>query len=230
MLFRSISEKCEASFQIKILKSLNEHHDKNPVLAEGLETSELMGKLGLSSKQKTGKLYLDLLLAKLKSSGLIDQYKATWIMFGHKPKLDEKTLIKINWLENRILAFGDEKPVMADIESEAQEQNISKANVRLYLAYLANTGKIRFFDDDIIHTSIVDQFRIELLKALNQKNGNLTIPEFKTVVSGTKKQRALLGEIFEAEKLIRFTHGDDIETRIEMTQKGKDFIDAYLSK
>ncbi len=223
-----ISEKCESSIKTKILKSLEEHHEKNPVLPEGLETGELMGKVGLS-KVKTGKTYLELFLEKLRKENITDRYKNTWIIAGHEPKLDEKTLQKIEWLEKRILDFGDEKPVISDIEEDGLTQGISKASIRLYLTYLANKGRIRFFDDDIIHTSIVDSCRIRILSVLKQKPGGIGIPEYKQILLGTKKQRALLGEIFEAEKLIRFNHGEDIETTIHITEKGKEYIDAHLS-
>jgi hypothetical protein len=119
---------------------------------------------------------------------------------------------------------------MADIEEDGQSKGLSKANIRLYLTYLANNGRIRFFDDNIIHTSIVDSYRIRLLSALKQKANGIGIPEYKEILPGTKKQRALLGEIYEAEKLITFVHGGEIETRIEITQKGKEFIDAHLSR
>jgi selenocysteine-specific elongation factor len=97
-----ISEKCESSIQTKILRSLEEHHDKNPVLPEGLETGELMGKLGLS-KVKTGKIYLELLLEKLKDKNLTDRYKSTWIIKGHVPDLMKKRFRKLNGWKKRSL-------------------------------------------------------------------------------------------------------------------------------
>jgi hypothetical protein len=61
-----IAENCESSYIRKIKNALAEYHEKNPILPQGLESSELLGKLGLTNI-KTGKIYLELLLEKLKS-------------------------------------------------------------------------------------------------------------------------------------------------------------------
>jgi selenocysteine-specific elongation factor len=223
-----ISNICENTFIKNILKAIDDHHQKNPIIAGGLDINELAGKLGLTSI-KTGKMYLELLLEKLKNLQNIEQYQNSWIKKGHKPIIDEKTQKQINFLEKLIKDFGDEKPVYQEIEASCQSEGINKQYLRLLMTYLANHGKIKYFNNDFIHMDIYQSSKAIILKALINNNGVLHYQNFKEVLPCTKKMRILLGDIFEFEKIISIVHGQDIETRIELTQKGKEYIDANLS-
>jgi selenocysteine-specific elongation factor len=121
-----ISNNFEESYKIKIVKFLKDQHSNNPIFAEGLETGEIAGKLGLS-KSKIGKLYLELLLEKLKTENTLGNYKKTWIINGHKPVIDKKTESEIQWLEEQIASCKDEKPVLSEIEETAVQNGINKA-------------------------------------------------------------------------------------------------------
>lgn len=223
-----ISNSFEENYKTKIIKNIKDQHSYNHIFAEGLETGEIAGKLGLS-KSKTGKLYLELLLEKLKSDNTLDNYKKTWIIKGHKPFIDKKTESEIKWLEEQIEACNNEKPVLSEIEESAIQNGINKAKIKTYLSYLANAGKIKIYNSDFICTEIYIRNRDILLKSLLAKPNGISIPEFKEIIPGTKKFRALIGEIMEFEKLIQYTKDSNNETFIKITQKGKEFKDAGLS-
>ncbi len=218
-----ISEKCENLYREKIIKSLNEFHELNPLLSKGLETNELLGKLGIS-KYKSGKTYLELLLTKMKEKQIVDRFENTWIVSGYKPRFDEKTMKQTAWVEDLLLSFDDEMPAMSVIEEKAAENGITKQKLKQLFTFLQNKGKIRYVKDDFIHSDVADRYRILLLRTLNEKTGGINIPEYKTIVSCTKRMRAFLGELFESEKLIQFHYGENIDTRIEITTFGKDFL------
>ena len=165
----------------------------------------------------------------MKDDNLLEKINNSWIIKGHKPQMDTKTETEINWLETQILSYSDGKPILSEIEEKATQQKIGKSKLKSYLSFLANHGKIRFIESDFIHTKILDEYRIALLKAVNSKQEGITIAEYKEIVAGTKRFRALIGEIFENEKFIQYIHGDDIETRIVITQKGKEFINGIIS-
>ncbi|MDD3859264.1 MAG: selenocysteine-specific translation elongation factor [Bacteroidales bacterium] len=223
-----ISNNFEESYITKISKNLKEHHNSNPIFAEGLETGEIAGKLGLS-KSKIGKIYLELLLSKLKNKQIIDDYKKTWIIPGHKPIIDTKTEVEISWLENQIAGCKDEKPVLSEIEEAAIQNGINKTKIKTYLAYLANQAKIKIYNNEFIHADIFIKNRNTLLKALHAKPNGISIPEFKEIMPGTKKFRALIGDILENDKLIQYTKDSNDETLIVITQKGKEFNNASIS-
>jgi len=224
-----IADQCESSFIKKIERAIKEHHDKNPILPEGLESSELLGKLGLANT-KTGKTYLELLLEKLKKLEIIDNYHQTWIIKGFEPRFDKRTLEQIQWVEDSIRAFDDEKPVMADVEASALEKGMTKQKLKLYLSYLVKTHKIIFFKNEYVHAEIADKFRMQLLQALMEKPEGINILQYKDAMLCTKRMRALLGEMFNQEQFINFIHGENIETRIEITQKGKDYTARKINK
>jgi selenocysteine-specific elongation factor len=221
-----ISEKCENIYKDKILKSLQEFHNQNSLSSYGLESGELLGKLGLS-KYRSGKIYLELLLSKMKGEHAIERFENTWIISGYKPSFDEKTMKQIALTEEIILTFEDELPSLSVIEEKAAENGLPKQKLKQLLSYLQSTGKIKYLKEDFVHAHIAGKFRNILLKALIDKPGGIGIAEYKIIVPCTKRMRAFLGEIYESEKLIQFHYGQNIETRIEITQQGKDFIKQF---
>ena len=216
-----------ALYKDKIVKALNEYHKENPIIPDGLETNEIIGKLGLS-KLKYGKAFLELLLTEMEKEGLIEKNKNTWIIKGYKATLDSKTVEGLQWLEKEILQYDLQKPVMSEIEEHSIIQKISKHNLKLYLSYLIREGKVYIFKNEIVHMTIVNKFRPVLLKELIGKENGIEINEFKEKINGTKKFCALLVEIFEAEKIVSVS-GSGIETRIFITKAGEKKINESLS-
>lgn len=219
----------DKSFSDKVLKILAEQHAKNPILPNGLDSKEIIGKLGLLTF-KAGKTYLDLLLAQMKTEGLIDSFQNTWIVKNYKPKLDKQTQENINWLENEILKYDTEKPVLSEIEERAENMKIQQHKLKLFLNYLAGMGRIRFYQNDFIHTSILDKYRLSLLKRLANQDTGMDIQEFKELVGGTKRFRALLLDILEAEKCVLIQKGSEVETKLVITQAGKKYLNESLSR
>ena len=76
---------------------------------------------------------------------------------------------------------------------------------------------------------VLEKNRQILLNYLKDKVNGISIPEFKELIPGTKKFRALLTDISEAEKLVEYIKDSENESRLIITQKGKEFTDAGLS-
>ncbi len=211
------------SYSDKTLKILAEYHAKNPILPDGLDSKEILGKLGLLPF-KAGKAYLELLLLKMKSDVLIDSMQSTWIVKGHKPKIDKQTQEEINWLESEILKYDTEKPVLTEIEEKAENSRIPSHKLKLYLSYLAGMGKVRIHQGEFIHTDILNKCRLTLLKKLINTEMGISIQEYKDLVAGTKRFRALLLDMFEAEKVITIKKGAEVDTRLIITPTGKKLV------
>lgn len=218
----------DLSFGEKILKVLADHHLKNPLSPGGLDLIEINGKMGFG-KLKHSKLYLEFLLQKKRESGEIDFRNNSWIIKGHKPKLDKKTAGELSWLDQLILNYGDEKPVLQEIEEKCLQQKIPQHKLKTYLGLMADGGSIRFFQGEFLHSSILDKVRKSLLSRLAEAPEGIEIQEYKEIIGGTKRFRALAGDLLEAEKSIRFQRGEGVETRIFITEKGKKIIDESLS-
>lgn len=207
----------DLSYRKKIVQAISDHHKRNPLFAEGLELAELTGKLGFS-KSAVGKLYLEHLLMQLFKEGILDNCNKSWIIKGHQPSFDKQSLEEIDWLEKEILAYGDNKAVYAEIEEKAIKQKIQKHKIKSYLAYLAANEKIRFFKSDFIHTTLLEKFRNHLIEQLTGKENGIEIMTFKESL-GTKKLRAFLFQLFEADGLIRLEVSENSDTKVFLIEK-----------
>lgn len=218
----------DTSFSEKVLRTLADHHANNSLSPGGLDVIEIGGKMGFG-KLKQGKFYIEMLLQKMKTSGSIDNHNNSWIIKGHKPKMDKKTEEELNRVEQLILQYGDEKPALTEIEEKCSQQKIPPHKLKTYLGLLADEGRIRYFQGEFLHSRILDKVRTTLLNRLVDAPEGIEIQEYKEIVGGTKRFRALAGDLLEAEKSIRFQRGEGVETRIFITEKGKNNIDGYIS-
>lgn len=223
-----ISTNFDIVFREKIIKAVKEHHAAFPIFPDGLDTNELQGKLGLA-KDKTVKLYHELLLKDMKANGQLDIFNNTWIIKGHVPVIGKQDAEEIQWLEKEILAFNDNKPVLIEIEEKAAQKNINKTRIKLFLSYLSRQGKIRFLQSDFVHTNILNKYRTVLLKELSAKPEGIEIQEFKEAMGVTKRLRALLADMYEAEKIIKMQRGAGVDTRLFITELGKKILNESIS-
>jgi selenocysteine-specific elongation factor len=207
------------SFKDKIIKILSDYHREFPIFPDGMETNEMIGKLGLS-KIKNVKDYLYLLLSEMEKEGLLEKNKNTWIQKGHQALMDRKTQEELKWLEDKILQYDLQKPVLSEIEGQSILQKISKHNLKMYFSYLIREGKIYFFENEFIHSQLVNKFRPILLKEISGKENGIVMEYFKTKINATKRFCALLVQLFEAEKIIS-TKGFGIDTQIFITKEGE---------
>jgi hypothetical protein len=146
----------------------------------------------------------------------------TWIIKGHKPNFDKKSLEEIAWLEQEILNYGENKPVLSEIEEKASNRNIPKHKMKSYLTFLAGNGKIQFFGQILSTKHVLSKYRKLLLSGLAENKQGVPIMDFKDSL-GTKRLRALLIQILESEKLIRMEVGAGVETTLFITEAGKEF-------
>lgn len=216
------------AFREKIIKNLKEFHAQNPMLPGGLDLNEIAGKLGFG-KVKQYRNFIEVLLLEMQSNDLVDFVKNSWTLKGHKPTMDKQTTDEMKWLEDLILQFDLEKPVLSEIGEQCSQKKISAAKLKMYLNYLADQGSIRFYQSDFVHTKVLDKCRRLLLNVLSEKPGGIDVQEYKDILGGTKRFRALIGDLLEAEKSINMQHGDGIETRYFMNETGKQFLREGLN-
>jgi selenocysteine-specific elongation factor len=208
-----VNAHCDAKHRSNLLKVLEAHHLKNPMFAGGLLITELTGKVGLA-KHPHGKRYTGCLLVALHTEGKTDKHGDTWIIHGHSPGIDLKTKTEIEWLETEILNYGDNKPSLAELEEKASLKKITRGQVKSYLTWLSEEGRISFCKGDFLHTALLTRYRRDLLEQLSAKQDGIDIQEFKELIPGSKKFRAMLIDFLEAEKSIRLVKGEGVETRL----------------
>ncbi|MEE4256532.1 MAG: selenocysteine-specific translation elongation factor [Bacteroidales bacterium] len=213
-----IDHNTEQNFQEKVFEEIGAWHEKHPFFAHGLNDKELSGKLGFAGKQ-LGLLYTAALLKKMQTEGKIIPVNETWALAGHRARMDAKTKDQIDWVDEELRNAGMEKPLMAELEKSALERKITKEQLKTMLVFLANEGKVYFFENDFIHADIVDRARKMLLAELVKKEMGINEKEFRELINGTKKVVQVLLGIFLQEGIVTK------ETYyIHITEKGKSLI------
>lgn len=217
------------TFEKKVVITLSDFHEKNPILPTGMDANELFGKLGLA-RCKVGKAYVEQLLESMVQQKQLDKLGFSYIIRGYRPKINQQTQREIDWLENEILSYDMEKPVLSEIEERAGENKIHKSKLKLYLSYLAGEGRIQFYQSDFLHSRDINRVKPTLLNRLVSAGNGMNIPEFKELVGGTKRFRALLTDILVAQKLISLKKEGDTETRILITPNGRKQANESVSR
>jgi len=186
----------------QVLDEITQYHQKNTILEEGIETSDLYGKFGFNNNE-AGKIYLDNLMERIHGEGLIKKSGNTWSLKEHEVKIDPKTKQQLEWLEQTIKNAGMDKPNPAEIEALAHAERINKDRLKMMLKYLGKQEKIIFYDGDYIDKEITDRCHRLLLEKIAVKADGINEKEFRELIGGTKKLVQMLLGIFIAEGTIR---------------------------
>ncbi|MCB2220550.1 MAG: selenocysteine-specific translation elongation factor [Bacteroidetes bacterium] len=202
----------------QVLEEIGQYHLKNPILDNGLETIDFYGKFGFGNNE-AGKLYLELLMERIRQEGMIKKVENSWALMNHQVKIDSKTQSQLEWIEKMIRAVGMEKPMPSDIEEMAHSERINKERLKMMIKYLGKQGKLVFHDGDYIHRAIVDQCRKQLLEKIANKEDGINEKEFREMINGTKKLvQMLLGIFIEEGTVSKPTF------YILITDKGKQWL------
>lgn len=201
---------------------LAEHHRLYPVFSDGLDLQELAGKLNLA-KTKQDKAFVNLLLNEAVQEGLLERKGSTWILAGHKASLGGALGEHLQWLEQAILDYDVQKPVITDLEEKALGRKMSKHEFRMLMSYLVKTKRIQYFQSDFMHVEVVSRYRPVLLKLLDGKAEGIEINTFKDAISASKRLCAMLVGAYEAEKIVTTT-GTGVDMRIFITDQGKKIL------
>jgi len=196
-----VSSEIETKFTNTILSEIEEFHKQNYIFDEGVTSSFLFGKFNIS-KDKTTKTYIEQLLSELINKHLIKLVNKTYALINHKAKINDKTQEEINWLEKVFINYELMKPVMADVEKNAKEENISKSKLNTYLRYLVSKGIIIPFQRDFVHKSIINKVIEQTKVELTNKPEGINLSEFRQVTSCTKKIILVLVGIMVDKKII----------------------------
>jgi len=209
-----IENSINSDFINKTLDFIAEYHKQNYLIATGINANYLYGKFNLA-KDKTQKLYIDLLLQKLEKQGELKKIAGTYILPNHTPNISEKTQEKLNWLENTIKAYQLQLPVLKDIAEEAKQKNINPDELKMYYKYLSDKKIFVQYKADYIHMDIYKEVISKTTAYLKNKPDGINLSEFRQVVSCTKKIIPVLISLMLEEKHIK-SNKDDAHTIISL--------------
>ncbi|OYT15017.1 MAG: hypothetical protein B7C24_15205, partial [Bacteroidetes bacterium 4572_77] len=216
-----ILEQLEEDYRTQITAILKQYHQKNYILSTGLDEVGFYGKLGFS-KNKIGKIYLGLLLAKMKMQNKLDLQENTWVLKEHKATIDAKTEEEINNLAQFIKAYDVRVPVSADISSWAKEHKIDQEKLRLYYRYLNQQNLLIHYKNETIHKEVFKQLKKQVLDFLytNMENG-FYIGEIREATGLSKKMAPLLLSWLEENKYLITSDYNKHNFNSKLLEKGQ---------
>ncbi|OQX74985.1 MAG: hypothetical protein B6D61_11155, partial [Bacteroidetes bacterium 4484_249] len=196
-----ISDDAHKDYRNKVLEILDQWHQKNRILEEGLDTREYYGKFGFT-KNEAGKYYLDTLMQQLLKEGLIKKAGNTFALAEHSVKIDPKTREQLIWLENVIKNEGMDVPNLEKIEELALSEKIKKDKLKMMLKYLARQNKLVSYQGDFLHTAVVEKARSMLVNVLKDKERGINEKEIRLLLNSTKKFVKLIVGILIEEGIV----------------------------
>ena len=197
------------------LKSIGDFHRRHRLEEKGLTDNELMGAVGLPQEQAF-QAVLTLMLKKLESEKKLKRVDNTWSLADHKVDANWDRKPSVMFVENYLRDCEMSVPLLSELMSSAQKQNIIEKEVDEILRYLVRKQRAYFHEGNYIHSSIVDSARRKLLQALVGQPQGLTIAQFRDLVSGNRRICLALTGIYDSEGTTR-RKGD---LRV-LTEKGR---------
>jgi hypothetical protein len=213
----------DQSFYEQVLEHINEYHQKNDILSQGLSENELYGKLGFS-KNNDAKLYLNFLMQKMQTDGVIKAYKNTWTTIDHRVNITDNTRKDIQWLEDYIKEYKFKKPVYKDVLNDAQEKGIGADRLKLYYKYLMIENIFVHYQEDYLHKENVDDMRQKVLQTLAKYKEGLYVKEIRDETTITKKLAPIILEMFKEESLLTISDVSRVSFKSQITEKGNGLI------
>ncbi len=177
----------------QIIKFVNEFHKKNPHLF-GISKEELKNKI---SENLNPKLYNSALEELIKEEKIEIEEKSIKLK-DFKIKLDNKK-IEIKEKIYKDLGNGAFKP--PTIKEISMKFNIDEKELTQYLNILIKEGKIEKISPEIyFEKSLFEKIKNDLINYL-EKNKEITIKEFKSIVNTSRKYLIPLLEYFDKLKI-----------------------------
>jgi selenocysteine-specific elongation factor len=212
----------DKKFEIRISNAIGEilqtWHQQNPLNERGLEAHELAGKLKLESKGF--ELYfLNQILDKLLHAGKLKMAGTSYTLKDHTITFDRKAEEQMKRVEEIIINFGMQRTSIKELEAVVQEKQIRKGQLASLLQHLAAKKKIYLIGGDVLHASIVDKARNDLLRKLSVSPRGINEKEFRFLIDGTKNGVQLLITLFLREGTI-----SKQTFYLHITEKGKGMV------
>jgi selenocysteine-specific elongation factor len=212
----------DKKFEIRISNAIGEilqtWHQQNPLNERGLEAHELAGKLKLESKGFE-LFFLNQMLGKMLHAGKLKLAGTSYALMDHTITFDRKAEDQMKRVEEIIINFGMQRTSIKELEAVAQEKQIRKGQLASLLQHLAAKGKIYQIGGDVLHASIVDKARNDLLRKLSDSPRGINEKEFRFLIDGTKNGVQLLITLFLKEGII-----SKQTFYLHITEKGKGMV------
>ncbi len=192
-----------------IIKSLQDHYRKNN-LSTGLSKAQLKNHLSTELNQKD----YDSFLGLLQDMKLIEIKGETISFYGHEAKPSPKEEDILQKIEELHLTNKFSPPVRKEITDILKTTSPTTDNL---ISYLLEKGiLVKISEDFFLHRESFNEC-VKILREYLDKNGEITVSEFRTLLGTSRKYALPLLESFDQRKLIRRVEDKRVPWRIKET-------------
>jgi selenocysteine-specific elongation factor len=206
----------------KILRHLEDYHQKHPLEQTGRTREEMSGALAIE-RQAANDFFLSAFLENLVRIGSLKKVGHSYALASHSVVLSDELRRSAADIEALVRDYGMQTPLSAELEKKAGQKGMNAAQLQSVLKYLTETKTLYAIDGVFIHSGTVNECRMKLLAELLGRQEGITVAGFRDLVRGNRKICLLLLAIFDREAVIE-RRGD---VRV-ITEKGREL--ARLSR
>ncbi|MCD4828352.1 MAG: selenocysteine-specific translation elongation factor [Candidatus Cloacimonetes bacterium] len=205
----------------RVVRNIELHHKRNPLVAEGRSFEELMGLFGVGRDPDTESA-MHLLLDELIQTSRLKREKHTWTLPDHSVKLDRKDWSQIDFVDNYLRNEGMHLPLLNNLIERAAEKGFDEGRLRQILRLLVHRGRAYYIEGNWIHAHVVDGVRQTLLKRLVATGEPITVADFRDLVKGNRRMCLPLINQFDKEGVT--TREGDYR---HLTRKGSALVEQW---
>ncbi len=199
-----LMKKQKTALKNKVLNSIRQFHQQNPLGNEGRSMQELLGIFG-EERNDISRETLALLLEEMETDFQIRKAGKTWALYDHSVQLDGEFNRKIQAVLKYLFDCGYNVPLMTGITEAAKDYGISEKELKLILQQLARQEEIINYQNCYLHIQIVNQAKARLINFLKQHEEGISLAEYRDMLNTNRKMASLLLEYFD-KKLITVRH------------------------
>ena len=192
--------KQKTAFKNKVLNSIRQFKEQNPLSKEGRSFQELMGIFG-ENRNDLIKETLQMLLEEMETDVQLRKAGKTWVLYNHSVELDPEFNRKIQALLNYLLSCGNNVPLVAGIKETASANGIEDKELKLILQQLTRQEEIIHYQNSYVHIQVVKQAKAKLISFLKQHEEGITLAQFRDMLQTNRKMASLLLDYFDKKNL-----------------------------
>ncbi|WP_100065521.1 selenocysteine-specific translation elongation factor [Miniphocaeibacter massiliensis] len=186
-----LNEKILGKIKANIKEVLEKHHKDNP-LSLGFTKDELKTKINYDVSLKEMEIILDILISRDILRKNNDSYSLKEFNIGLSKKQEKMRKDIIGELKNN--SFDKIETIKSFAGKDKEKEQILK--------YMINKDIVIFGDNNILLKEDYDK-AVKLVKDYIEKNGNITISEYRDLLNSSRKNTLLLMDHFDSIKLTK---------------------------
>jgi selenocysteine-specific elongation factor len=182
----------------RIIKGIEAHHSRNPLLPQGRQLANIMGSLTLPAGDVAEPVVV-MLLEQMSREGIVRAVGKSWALGSHEVNITAQMQQKIDFVKKMLQDFAMQVPLMSQMVPSGAGAGIDEKELQKLLRFLVSIGEAYQIEGEFIAAEVVDSCRSKLVDFLNEHPEGITVAQFRDIVGGNRKICLLLLARFDSE-------------------------------